>query len=221
MQRRAPPPTADALLQRAHALAGRTLGELAYALGVALDDDARKTKGKFGTLVEAALGASGGTGKSRDFPELGIELKTLPVREDGTPTESTYVCTLHIQTASELAWETSWVKDKLARVLFLPVEGGKGPWADRRIGRGFLWTPSSEEEAVLRRDFEDLVGMVVQGRVESLSAHHGAVLQVRPKARDGRKTATVRTEDGELLHTVPKGFYLRATFTAQLLAKYT
>ena len=221
MQRREPPATASILLGRARALAGRTLGELAYALGATLDDDARKTKGKFGTLIEAALGASGGSGKSRDFPELGIELKTLPVRPDGTPTESTYVCTLHVQSAGELVWETSWVRDKLSKVLFLPVEGGKGPWADRRIGRAFLWIPSAEEEATLRRDFEDLVGMVVRGRVESLSAHHGVVLQVRPKARDGRKTAALRSDDGELVHTVPKGFYLRANFTGALLAKYS
>lgn len=210
-------------MERARALAGRTLGELAYALGATLDDDGRKTKGKFGALIEAALGASGGSGKRHDFPELGVELKTLPVREDGMPTESTYVCTLHVQTASSLDWETSWVKDKLHKVLFVPVEGDKRGaigWRDRRLGRAFLWTPSPEEESMLRRDFEDLVGMVVQGRVESLSAHHGAVLQVRPKARDGRKTASVRTEDGDLVHTVPKGFYLRAQFTARLIAQY-
>jgi len=65
------------------------------------------------------------------------------------------------------------------------------------------------------------VGMVVRGRVESLSAHHGVVLQVRPKARDGRKTAALRSDDGELVHTVPKGFYLRANFTGALLAKYS
>lgn len=220
MQRRSPPPTLEALIERARALAGRSLGELSYALGAELADDSTKTKGKFGVLLEAALGATGGSGKSRDFPELGVELKTLPVRPDGIPTESTYVCTLHVQSASELAWESSWVKDKLSRVLFVPVQGGKGPWADRLLGRAFLWSPSAEEEATLRKDFEDLVGMVVSGRVESLSAHHGVALQVRPKAADGSKTATVRTDDGELVQTVPKGFYLRTSFTGALLAKY-
>ena len=118
----APPKDEAELLTRARALAGLTVGELARRLRQWVPSDPRQTKGLAGQLAERALGATAGSQDEPDFLELGIELKTLPVLPNGQPKESTYVCTLPLQTLADVDFEDSAVWRKLRRVLWLPIE---------------------------------------------------------------------------------------------------
>ena len=74
-----PPSSEDELRERAAWLAGRSIGELAAALGVPAPPLGVRGKGKVGGLIERALGASSGSAARPDFPALGVELKTIPV----------------------------------------------------------------------------------------------------------------------------------------------
>jgi len=212
-----PPRDIDALLERARRLVGIEVGAIASALGVADDGDAVRTKGTPGALLERSLGATG-TGAQQDFPELGVELKTIPVDERGVPLESTYVCTLSLADADAQEWASSWVRAKLARVLFVPlVAPGDVPWRERRVAEAVLWSPTPAQEDVLRSDFDDVVGLIGIGRIEDLTAHRGRWLQVRPKARHGRVRTVAWGSDNEAIATVPRGFYLRTRFTGAIL----
>jgi DNA mismatch repair protein MutH len=91
-------------------------------------------------------------------------------------------------------------------------------WPERTIGEPLLWSPTSEQEAVLRGDFDDVVGLVGVGRIEELTAHRGRWMQVRPKAAHGRVRTAAFGPGGERIETIPRGFYLRARFTGALLA---
>jgi DNA mismatch repair protein MutH len=213
-----PPRTVSELIGRAQDMRGASLGELLRKLGLAASTDPRRTKGTAGEVLERALGASGGSSRVHDFPDLGVELKTIPVTAEGTPLESTYVCTLSLADADEQEWESSWVRAKLARVLFVPLVGEHGiPWQERVVGASILWSPTPEQEAVLRGDFDDVVGLIGIGRIEELTAHRGRWLQVRPKARDGSARTIAWGSAGEAIATVPRGFYLRARFTGAIL----
>ncbi len=217
-----PPESIEALLGRARSLAGATVGAVLRDLGLAASVDPVRTKGSAGETLERALGASGGSSQVLDFPELGVELKTIPITADGTPLESTYVCTLSLADAESQEWETSWVRAKLARVLFVPLVGAHGiGWQERTIGSPLLWSPTEAQDGVLRGDFDDVVGLIGVGRIEELTAHRGRWLQVRPKARDGSVRTIAWGSDGEVISTVPRGFYLRARFTGALLVDPT
>jgi DNA mismatch repair protein MutH len=61
---------------------------------------------------------------------------------------------------------------------------------------------------------------IIQGRVESLDARRGRWLQVRPKAASSRERCWAIDENGERFQTLPRGFYLRAGFTRQILQEY-
>ena len=216
------PISIDELLARAHALTGTKVGQLLHDLGFAASSDPLRTKGSAGEVLELALGATGGSSRVHDFPELGVELKTIPVPAEGPPLESTYVCTLSLADAESQEWETSWVRAKLAKVLFVPLVGPHGlPWKERVIGTPILWIPTPAQDDVLRGDFDDVVGLIGVGRIEELTAHRGRWLQVRPKARDGSVRTIAWGADGEAIGTVPRGFYLRARFTGALLADPT
>ncbi len=216
------PGTIDELLARARALRGRTVGAIADELGLSTAGEAVRTKGTPGGILERALGANGGSTKVQDFPELGVELKSIPVTTKGAPIESTYVCTLSLADAEEQEWATSWVRTKLSRVLFVPLVGDDGiPWPERTVGDAVLWSPTREQEDVLRGDFDEVVGLVGVGRIEELTAHLGRWLQVRPKAAHGRVRTVAWGAEGEAIATVPRGFYLRTRFTGAILADPT
>ena len=213
-----PPPPRDLgeLETRARALSGRTLEDLAaeHALAFAGRTGVR-TKGKTGQLVEQILGASGGSAAVHDFPELGVELKTIPVDGQLHPRESTYVCTLALADADRAEWETSWVRAKLAHVLWVPIVTIEGEPA--RVGEPRFWMPNGEQLAVLAADFEEIMGAIALGGIERLTARTGRWLQVRPKGASGRdRTWSVGAEES-WVQTMPRGFYLRTMLTRALL----
>ena len=215
-----PPATAGALLSLSQAIAGFTLGELASLAGIAIPANLQRHKGWPGQLLEHWLGASAGAKPQQDFPELGIELKTIPIDANWHPLETTYVCYAPLINPPGLTWETSNVRNKLQRVMWVPVEGDRQiPLAERRVGAAFFWSPDTDEDTLLRNDWEEHTEMIVLGHVEKITARHGNVLQLRPKAANGSVLTDALGPDGARIRTRPRGFYLRKEFTAMVLQK--
>ncbi len=223
-----PPRNLEELVSRARALAGVRVADLAAREAFAVDGDAVRTKGKVGELLERALGATG-SGAEMDFPDLGVEMKTVPL-EGGKPAESTFVCALSLMDTDRAEWATSWVRKKLSRVLWVPVHereriGEVVLWspsreqdeARERIGEAVLWSPTREQEDALKDDFDEIIGRIAIGDIEDLSAHVGRYMQLRPKAATGSVRTAAPGRDGELVSTVPRGFYLRAKFAFAIL----
>jgi DNA mismatch repair protein MutH len=123
-----------------------------------------------------------------------------------------------VDLGDDVDWDASWVRQKLTCVLFVPIVGDKGvPVEDRTVGEPSLFRPTPAQDAQLRADYDDIMGLVGAGRVEEVTAHLGRYLQLRPKARDGSARTVTFGREGERITTVPRGFYLRATFTRALL----
>ncbi|GJA10038.1 DNA mismatch repair endonuclease MutH [Aeromonas caviae] len=215
------PQSEQELLSRAYAMAGFTLAQLAATAGISVPRDLRRDKGWTGQLIEWQLGASAGSRPEQDFPDLGIELKTIPVDPQGRPLETTFVCVAPLIGVSGQRWEESNVRNKLSRVLWIPVEGSRDiPVGDRRVGMPLLWSPNEEEEGLLRQDWEELMDMIVLGEVEQISARHGQVLQLRPKAANSKALTRAIGRNGQPIMTLPRGFYLKIEFTHQLLLRH-
>ena len=208
----------DELVHAANQLAGLTLAELAERCGIMIPSSLRREKGWIGQLLEFALGASAGSKPQQDFPELGVELKTLPIANNGIPLESTFVCTAPLLHQQKITWETSSVHHKLSAVLWIPVFGDRQQdIASRMIGNPWLWHPTTEQEKIIRRDWEEIMELIALGKVESISARHGEALQLRPKAAKGHSLTPAIGSEGTIIQTRPRGFYLRSSFTRELL----
>jgi DNA mismatch repair protein MutH len=203
------------LLERAAALRGSSIEALAHRWGVDVLGAPVTSKGKVGELLERALGATGGSAATWDFPELRVELKTIPLDERGRPRESTFVCTVSLLDAERAEWESSWVRAKLSRTLWVPIEIRAD--GTRTIGGPLLWSPSAQQEKVLAGDFDEILGRIGMGDIEGVSARVGRWLQLRPKAAHGRVRTRAPGADGRVLATVPRGFYLRGRFTGAIL----
>lgn len=171
--------------------------------------------------MEAALGATGGSRCQPDFPHLGVELKSIPVDGTAAPLESTWVCHAPVDGRLEPSWPDSAVHLKLACVLWIPIVGPRAqPWPERRVGAPALWTPDPAEEALLRRDYEEIAELIRLGRWDRLDATLGEALQLRPKAASSRDTTPALDESGAWIEVGPRGFYLRRSFTRAVLASF-
>ena len=203
---------------RCEAIEGLSLGQLAQRLGLVVPHDPVARKGWSGMLVERALGTTAGSLALPDFHHLNIELKTIPLNASGKPTESTFVTSIPLLTIQQQTWETSTCFAKLRRVLWLPIEGCSSiPFQHRRIGRGVLWSPSEADTAILAQDWESLSFMIGSGKLGLIDARLGQYLQVRPKASNARALCYGLDEEGNQILTMPRGFYLRSSFTSRII----
>ena len=202
------PETLEQLLSQAQSIAGLTFGELADELHIPVPPDLKRDKGWVGTLLERALGATAGSKAEQDFSHLGVELKTLPINAEGYPLETTFVSLAPLVQNSGVKWENSHVRHKLSGVLWMPIEGSRHiPLRERHIGAPILWKPTAEQERQLKQDWEELMDLIVLGKLDQITARIGEVMQLRPKGANSRSITKGIGRNGEVIETLPLGFY--------------
>lgn len=212
------PSNEQELLNRAEMAAGYSFAEIAQYVNIPIPANLNKQKGWVGNLIETYLGANAGSKAEQDFSNLGIELKTIPVNKEGKPLETTFVSVIPLMANHGVIWETSHVKYKLSKVLWIPIEGERSiPLAERKVGKPIPWTPTLEQEQQLKQDWQELMDMIALGQVEKITARYGTYLQIRPKAANGKALTEAIGENGEIILTRPRGFYLKKSFTSQIL----
>jgi len=214
------PKNIQELQQRCQQINGQTLGQLATALQFNIPADLLHAKGWVGQLLEAALGATAASKAMPDFPDLNIELKTIPINAQSKPLESTYVCSVPIKNSMQ-SWRESWVYNKLKHVLWIPIISNPELTIQQRIiCAPIFWQMPEDIEEILRTDWEELMEMLQLGYAQKLSAKFGTYLHIRPKAANSRVLIDYVNAEGELTKIVPKGFYLRPSFTQAILNNY-
>lgn len=214
------PPNSEAeLLARCSDIAGLSFAQLGLSLNLSIPDKPSQRKGWVGQAIELALGTDAQNKSLPDFKGLGVELKTLPLNKSGKPTESTFITSIPLLTIHKQEWKTSQCYMKLSRVLWIPIEGDTDiPYPQRRIGHGFIWSPDQSQERILKDDWDYLSLQIGTGHLESLDAKKGEYLQVRPKAANGKSLCDGYDIQGNKIKTLPRGFYLRSSFTAKILS---
>lgn len=212
------PSSEQELISRCEVIAGLSVAQLAQRLGVVLPETMRQAKGFCGQLLEMALGACAGSKPLPDFLSLGIELKTIGLNQYAKPKESTFVSSAELMPKAPISWEQSRVFQKLAKVLWVPIEAdARIPLAQRRIGQAILWEPSLAQLQILKQDWQEITDMIALGQLEQITARHGRYLQLRPKGANARSLVAALNENGEKILSLPRGFYLRTRFTQKIV----
>jgi len=212
------------VLKKAEDLRGYSLKELSDYLNIHAPKSRSMvhSKGLPGQIAELLLGATAKSKPMPDFPELGLELKTLPIDIDGNILETTYVCTAPLLAKADKAnfeFEQSTVYKKLQTVLWLPIivlDNNKTSFDNRIIGDAFIWRPSEMQYNLLKTDWLELTEMLLLGQAEQLTSHYGKILQIRPKAANSTAITDSIDSEGNKISTLPRGFYLRTSFTKEL-----
>jgi DNA mismatch repair protein MutH len=213
-----PPKTEEELQERCRAIEGLSFAQLSMRLNLAIPLNPNQRKGWVGQALECALGTDASNKSIPDFQELSIELKTLPIGKSGRPTESTFITSIPLLTIHEQNWKSSQCYAKLKRVLWFTIEGDTDiPYAHRRIGQGFIWSPNEQQERILAADWDYLTLLISTGQLETINASLGDYLHIRPKAANGKSLCYGFDIQGNKIKTLPRGFYLRSSFTNELI----
>jgi DNA mismatch repair protein MutH len=59
--------------------------------------------------------------------------------------------------------------------------------------------------------------LIALGRVDEISGHLGDVMQIRPKAANSKVVTDAIGPNGQIIQTLPRGFYLKTSFTKEIL----
>jgi DNA mismatch repair protein MutH len=177
-------------------------------------------KGWAGGVLEDVLGVLNKNGCEADFPEWGIEVKTLPLSPDFRVLENTFLSKISLP-FTEGCFHRSRLYQKIRCIFWVPLIGErKASLEQRLIGKGFLWQMTAEQYNIFEKDWEELTFFIRNGYFSDISAHLGQALHIRPKARSSYEKVRISLSNQITTQIVPIGFYLRRSFTQNLLNQH-
>lgn len=191
--------------------------ELAETLGYDIAKDPKSMKSAAGDIAELVAGKKPDALPQADLSEFDLEVKTVPLDLRGYPRENTKITALNYTKLLKEKWEISHVYEKVRVVLFVPIvkEDTKRPEA-WYVRSPFIWMPSRDQLAVIRKDWEKIKKMVRGG--EQLTATVGEYLIANTSGQGkGKDDRTYELPDGRTIAVKTRAFFLRKTFVAEIL----
>lgn len=217
------PKSMEELETRMQRLLGRSVSELSQLAMLAPPRNSSGAKGYVGQLVELFLGAHSHNLPTPDFTALGIELKTVPVGFDLMPEESTFICAADINPNFVVPFTQSHLYQKLKHVLFVLILSPKNVGltiGERRVLGYFFFELKGHYLQTIETDYNEFQDMIFSGHAQEIDGTMGTIVQLRPKAANGSEIIAVTDSDGNLTYTRPRGYYLRASFTRELISTF-
>lgn len=175
----------ESIVYYAMDLKGKTLREIA---GVDAVDDPRVRRGSLGNAVEYYyFKFDPNNDPNPDFNEVGIELKTTPLkrtkRGDLVSKERLVLSQINYMNVVDETWETSSVLKKCSDILllFYLYAPDVNP-VDYEFYLVELWSIPEEDIPTVRQDWETVVEKVRQGRAHEISGSDTLYLEACTKA---------------------------------------
>lgn len=165
----------NASLQEILAQAKRIINQTIYDLNG--DTELRENdKGAIGNVIQSfGFGIKENNDAAPDFTAAGVELKIIPLytRTNGHVDikERTKICSIDYQKLIKEEWETSKVKSKISKMLFIFYEYNKHKPKSSKILQYYLFDLNTQtaEETQFRKDWEKAKAMVKEGLAHELS----------------------------------------------------
>jgi len=181
------PTSIESIETYAQRLIGRTLREALDVLPEEIDFSSHK--GGFGTVLERHyFGYEPNSRAEPDFAEVGVELKSTPLKKAGgglVSKERLVLGQINYMTVVAEEWESSSFLKKNSHLLlvFYLHEYGKDP-RDFVIKVVRLWEFPPEDLEIIRQDWEKIVGKVRDGLAHELSEGDTLYLAACTKSAD-------------------------------------
>lgn len=212
------PKTIAELIENCNKIAGKSVSELAQIHNVELIDSLTTNRGWLGNLIEISLGAYAGSKPTQDFMNLGVELKTLAINENGRAVSDIFISSLPLNSFMLQDWANSHLFYKLQHILFIPVESNSNvELKDRKIGNGKFWKPNDEQLKVLQDDFKQVMELLTTQEFAMLTNNLGTALTVKVKALNSKQTNNIQDLDGFNQNLAPLSFYIKRSFVQQIV----
>lgn len=228
----------NAIINKLSELTGKTLGIIANDFNIKVPN----SKNAAATIVKKAIGFKSVNSRIKEFEQLGIQVKTIPIREgDLRPWEAVSFQTFKLKELvkekfyegedGEEEWDQCTLKNDLNRILFIPIIRSKKDGIeveDRVFGKPFFWSPSSEQIKIIEEEWRKYIHEINSGKAKVTRVSHGndyrevsglskesdtKIIHIRPHAKD----RTDRDEDNFGNSIVKQSFWLNKSFLQCLL----
>lgn len=217
------PTTLEELEQRLQRLLGRSIAELSQLALLQAPNNSNGAKGYVGLLIELFLGAHAHNLPGPDFMSLGIELKTMPVGFDFMPQENTFICNADLAPRDFVPFTQSALYQKLQHILFVLIlapQNSRLTLGERRVLGYFFFNLPPDVRQTIETDYNEFQELLLAGHAPEINGTMGTIVKLSPHATKANELVQVTDSEGESTYTKPRGYYLRASFTRQLLQTF-
>lgn len=196
---------------------GKTIGQIKEELNI----ERTMKKGASGLIVENLLSIANNNRDEPDIPEIGCEIKILPLQQnkDGTikAKEPTAIQMInYIEVASEV-WENAKLRNKISLtfwVVYLAKELGKKlSQDDYVIIDYYLDHPNNIQNAVFKEDWEEIRDYIVKGWADKLSCSMGTYLEPKTKGKNNKDVTSAPDGKGGIIKARRRAFYYKKNYT--------
>ena len=205
---------------------GKTIGEIKESLFIG--DRCRMKKGASGLLVENLLGVENNNRDEADLPQIGCEIKILPLQKnkDGSikAKEPTAIQMINYCEVAKETWETAKIRNKINLTFWVvylaKVDGERKQQDDYVIVDYFLDHPSDLQNSVFKTDWEDIQSYIKRGDADKLSCSMGIYLEPKTKGANNQDKTDAPDGKGGIIRARRRAFYYKKNYTnTQIIPK--
>lgn len=197
---------------------GKTIGQIKDEMSIARS---KMVKGASGLIVENLLGIPNNNRDGADIPEIGCEIKILPLQKnrDGAikAKEPTAIQMINYVEVAKETWETAKLRGKIDLtfwVVYLAKKDGKAlNQNDYVIVDYFLDHPDDVQNSVFKKDWEEIQKYIKTGRADLLSCSMGEYLEPKTKGKNNQDKTDAPDGKGGTIKARRRAFYYKKKYT--------
>lgn len=197
---------------------GKTIGQIKDKLNIERN---KMIKGASGLIVENLLGIQNNNRDEADIPEIGCEIKILPLQKNKNgeikAKEPTAIQMINYIEVAKETWDTAKLRNKISLtfwVVYLAKENGKSlNQNDYIIVDYFLDHPNQAQHGVFKKDWELIQSYIKSGRAEELSCSMGEYLEPKTKGANNQDKTDAPDGKGGKIRVRRRAFYYKKNYT--------
>lgn len=197
---------------------GKTIGTIKQELNIERE---KMKKGASGLIVENLLGIKNNNVAGADIPEIGCEVKILPLQinknGDIKAKEPTAIQMINYFEVASETWETAKLRKKIDLtfwVVYLAKQDGKAlNQNDYIIIDYFLDHPNNMQNSVFQKDWEYIQSFIRNGLSDKLSCSMGQYIEPKTKGANNQDVTDAPDGKGGVLKARRRAFYYKKNYT--------
>jgi len=197
---------------------GKTIGELKSELNI---ERMNMKKGASGLIVEKFLGIINNNNSDADIPEIGCEVKVLPIQKNKNgeikAKEPTQIQMINYFEVANETWETAKIRKKISLtfwVVYLAKENSVALHQDQyKIIDYFIDHPNTNKLFVFKNDWELIQSFILKGLSDKLSCSMGEYIEPKTKGANNQDKTDAPDGKGGVLRARRRAFYYKKKYT--------
>lgn len=206
------------LLEKIENSRGKTIREIKSELNIEREN---MIKGASGLIIENLLGIPNNNTDDADIPEIGCEVKTLPLQLNRNGLfkvkEPTAIQMIDYFKVAKETWETAKIRKKITFtfwIVFLAKEGGLPLHQDDYIVLDwYLDYPCNSETEIFKKDWEEIQDFIIRGLSDELSCSMGEYIEPKTKGANNQDKTDAPDGNGGILKARRRAFYYKKNYT--------